>query len=78
MGKGKGEREMGKGYGTRDMGIWDMVCRKGHVGTWEGITYPVNGCQVRRNGKRYKERENGRGKSMRETVNYMEVEFAYI
>ena len=41
--KGKGERETGKGYGTRDMGIWDMVCRKGHVGTWEGITYPVNG-----------------------------------
>ena len=43
MEKGKGEREIGKGYGTRDMGIWDMVCRKGHVGTWEGITYPVNG-----------------------------------
>ena len=40
--KEKGEREIGKGYGTRDMGIWDMVCRKGHVGTWEGITYQVN------------------------------------
>ena len=40
--KVKGKREIGTGYGTRDMGIWDMVCRKGHVGTWERITYQVN------------------------------------